>query len=79
MDLVALGRSALIIPTPGQQEQEYLGALHQRTGRFMVHRQDRVDLMAALREPPTAPDPAFPSQVDPLVQALQDLASLIQR
>lgn len=48
MDLAALGRNALIIPTPGQQEQEYLGELHRRTGRFMVQRQDAIDIHAAL-------------------------------
>jgi predicted glycosyltransferase len=48
MDLVALGRTALIIPTPGQAEQEYLGELHTRTGRFVVQRQDELDLEGAL-------------------------------
>ena len=48
MDLVALGRSALVIPTPGQAEQEYLGELHSRTGRFIVQAQDQVDLQAVL-------------------------------
>ncbi|MGD1843972.1 MAG: glycosyltransferase [Salibacteraceae bacterium] len=28
MDLAALGKTALVIPTPGQTEQEYLGKLH---------------------------------------------------
>ena len=48
MDLVALGRSALVIPTPGQAEQVYLGELHSRTGRFIVQAQDQVDLQAVL-------------------------------
>jgi UDP-N-acetylglucosamine:LPS N-acetylglucosamine transferase len=48
MDLVALDRSALIIPTPGQAEQEYLADLHARTGRFLVQRQDHIDVKAAL-------------------------------
>ena len=78
MDLVAIGRSALIVPTPGQQEQEYLGELHHGTGRFKVQRQDALDLAAALRHPPstfTPPPPAF----NPLLEhALQDLASLIR-
>ncbi|MBL7946037.1 MAG: glycosyltransferase [Flavobacteriales bacterium] len=51
MDLVALGRSALVIPTPGQAEQEYLGALHARTGRFLVQAQHQVDIQAALGDP----------------------------
>lgn len=51
MDLTALGRSALLIPTPGQPEQEYLGALHASTGRFLVQAQHAVDLAAALKDP----------------------------
>lgn len=54
MDLAALGRSALIIPTPGQHEQEYLGRLHQRTGRFQVQDQRAVDLASALAAPQAA-------------------------
>jgi len=48
MDLVALGRSALVIPTPGQDEQEYLARLHRGTGLFIVQHQDQLDLNAAL-------------------------------
>ncbi|MGV3636415.1 MAG: glycosyltransferase [Flavobacteriales bacterium] len=50
MDLVALCRSALVIPTPGQAEQEYLGRLHARTGRFRVQPQHQVDIRSALRD-----------------------------
>jgi predicted glycosyltransferase len=77
MDLAVLGRSALIIPTPGQPEQEYLGALHARSGRFLVQPQHAIDLEAALRwtqpSPPTAHDTTL------LAQALKDLAALIDR
>lgn len=48
MDLNALGRSALVIPTPGQDEQEYLARLHRSTGLFIVQHQDHLDLGAAL-------------------------------
>jgi hypothetical protein len=44
MDLAALGRTALLIPTPGQPEQEYLGDLHRRTGRFLVQAQATLDV-----------------------------------
>lgn len=50
MDLAVLGRAALLIPTPGQAEQEYLGSLHRRTGRFMVQQQGAIDLQAGLRK-----------------------------
>lgn len=76
MDLAALGRSALIIPTPGQQEQEYLGELHRRTGRFLVQEQGRIDIRAALRS--SATDAARPPAAGAsLERALQGLAALI--
>ncbi|HQV74943.1 MAG: glycosyltransferase [Flavobacteriales bacterium] len=48
MDLVALDRTALVIPTPGQDEQEYLARLHRSTGLFIVQNQNDLDLNAAL-------------------------------
>jgi predicted glycosyltransferase len=76
MDLVALGRSALIVPTPGQPEQEYLARLHRGTGRFLVQHQRNLDLRAALA---WAPAPAAPHPADhALEHALQDLAAMIR-
>lgn len=80
MDLVAIGRPALIIPTPGQPEQEYLADLHQRTGRFIVQPQHAIDLLAALGR--VAPLRSIaPERSDPvaLEQALLELAGLIAR
>lgn len=76
MDLAVLGRSALIVPTPGQPEQEYLGQLHRGTGRFLVQRQDRLDLSAALGWKPgtTHPRTSGPG----LERALQDLAGMLR-
>lgn len=78
MDLVALGRSALIIPTPGQEEQEYLGCLHARTGRFIVQRQDRIDLRAAMEAPVPARMPAASEALPLLERALEELAELLR-
>lgn len=77
MDLAALGRSALIIPTPGQEEQEYLGRLHARTGRFVVQAQDAVDLRAALHAPDIARQRLVTADGQLLERALEDLAALI--
>jgi UDP:flavonoid glycosyltransferase YjiC (YdhE family) len=77
MDLVVLGRSALIVPTPGQAEQEYLARLHRATGRFLVQQQDRLDLSAALGwKPGTTPPRAAGSGLE---RALQELAALLHR
>ncbi|HVC32055.1 MAG TPA: glycosyltransferase [Chloroflexota bacterium] len=44
MELAELGKRALLIPTPGQTEQEYLAELHRHRGTFYSVPQTRVDL-----------------------------------
>ena len=44
MELLALKKSALIIPTPGQTEQEYLADYYRQEGLFSVCSQDTLDL-----------------------------------
>lgn len=78
MDLVALGRSAVVIPTPGQAEQEYLGELHDRTGRFVVQHQHDIRLDKALKKLDNGLV-APPRHGHPLLgEALADLASLLR-
>ncbi len=80
MDLAALGRSALIVPTPGQPEQEYLAELHQATGRFMVQRQDELDILAAIGTDLSRSAPSSTAAgKEMLAPALLDLAELIDR
>jgi hypothetical protein len=44
LDLAVLGKKALMIPTPGQIEQEYLGEYHTKKGMFYSVRQSSVEL-----------------------------------
>jgi len=44
MDLGVMGTKALLIPTPGQIEQEYLGEYHNTLGTFYSVRQDEVNV-----------------------------------
>lgn len=44
MDLVALGKRAILIPTPGQTEQEYLAKHMQSLGLFPEARQHKFDI-----------------------------------
>ncbi|MDX1913327.1 MAG: glycosyltransferase [Saprospiraceae bacterium] len=54
MDLAALGnQKALLIPTPGQTEQEYLADRLHRAGVFLMQKQHEVDLASALEQLPT--------------------------
>lgn len=78
MDLVALGRTALVIPTPGQAEQEYLGELHARTGRFLVRQQATLDLPEALEKLGSTPVLRERSEHYLLDDALADLAGLLR-
>lgn len=77
MDLEALGRNALIIPTPGQAEQEYLGELHGGTGRHLVQAQHSVDIGAALLSVPRLSQ--VPRTSDPVLleRALNGLAEML--
>lgn len=78
MDLASIGRSALLVPTPGQDEQEYLGVLHARTGRFHIQAQDRLDLPGAWEQGVrSTTDRPAPARTERLEQALGDLAALI--
>jgi len=50
MDLAVLGRNAVLVPTPGQTEQEYLARNLSGTGAFYAMSQEQFSLDEALRE-----------------------------
>lgn len=50
MELMAARRKAVLIPTPGQTEQEYLAEHLMETGLFFSVRQDELDLKRTLAE-----------------------------
>ena len=43
MDLVSLDKKAVLIPTKGQSEQEYLAKYLQKTGRFEILKEKNID------------------------------------
>lgn len=49
MDLVALRKKAIIIPTPGQTEQEYLGAYLHKAGIFYTVKQKGFEISRVLK------------------------------
>ncbi|MHB8619188.1 MAG: glycosyltransferase, partial [Chloroflexota bacterium] len=56
MELAQAGKPAVLIPTPGQTEQEYLAAYHQRLGHHVQARQQDLSLPDLLtRGLPVAP------------------------
>ncbi len=50
MDLDKLGKRAILIPTPGQTEQEYLAAEFKRQGVFCIQYQAHLSLNKALED-----------------------------
>lgn len=50
MDLASLGKGAILVPTPGQTEQEYLAKYHSGNPSFITIRQSEFDLNKALDE-----------------------------
>lgn len=48
MDLLMLGKRAILVPTPGQTEQEYLAELCLEKGWFYSQPQDKFDLQKAI-------------------------------
>lgn len=53
MDLCFMSKRAVLIPTPGQTEQEYLAARLERDGMAVVQRQDWLNLGEALERAET--------------------------
>ncbi len=49
MDLAAMGKKAIMVPTPGQTEQEYLALYHDKKRHFLSQQQDAFDLQEALK------------------------------
>ena len=58
MDLIALGIQAILVPTPGQSEQEYLAAHLAKKGWFPFVQQKDLDLACVLKKTvkPILPD-----------------------
>ncbi len=50
MDLAVMGKPAILIPTPGQTEQEYLADHLSNQKLFVVQHQDKIDLELALEQ-----------------------------
>jgi len=50
MDLAGLGKKAILIPTPGQTEQEYLAEILAGQNLFVAQKQDALDLDNGIRQ-----------------------------
>ncbi len=50
MDLIKLQKKAILIPTPGQTEQEYLADYHKYKKIFVIQKQDSFNIEKAIKE-----------------------------
>jgi len=48
MDMATLQKKAVLVPTPGQTEQEYLADYHKKNGLFYSVKQQEFDLNKAI-------------------------------
>jgi UDP-N-acetylglucosamine transferase subunit ALG13 len=71
MDLVRLGAKAILVPTPGQTEQQYLADRLMRKGYFLSVAQEHFDLKEALRRSETFPFVPFPYR-EPCLGVLEE-------
>lgn len=62
MDLIKLNKHAVLIPTPGQTEQEYLGAYLSEKKWFGLGQQKNLSLTAILQQYGHSPFKPFPQQ-----------------
>lgn len=78
MDLVALGKKAICIPTPGQTEQEYLTHMYEEKGYFLRQEQDELNLVSAMKG--IGEFTGIPMEIDRglLIRAVEELRSEVE-
>ncbi len=73
MDLATMGKKAVLIPTPGQTEQEYLALYHDKKRHFLSVQQDAFDLQEALEQTPNYEGVHLPPRPEELRERLKEL------
>ncbi len=79
MDLAKLGKKAILVPTPGQTEQEYLAYEYQHRGWFFTVLQDAFDLRGALEEAEHRPGISMSDDGGLLGAAVGEFLDLVDR
>jgi uncharacterized protein (TIGR00661 family) len=79
MDIVTIGKTAFLVPTPGQTEQEYLARYLQKQGFFLFSRQKDFNIEDAIRRLDNFKPKEFPHAEAPLLNdALNRLFQVIE-
>ncbi len=77
MDLITLNKKAILVPTPGQTEQEYLSKYYKEKGVFYSIPQDKFDIKAALDDIESFSANVSLPQVDLLDEEVKTLMFLV--
>jgi uncharacterized protein (TIGR00661 family) len=78
MDLAALGKKAIFIPTPGQTEQEYLAQRFHEMKTHLNMGQDKIDLEEAFKETKRFKGIQHVSETSVLDQRIRNLVSSLK-
>jgi uncharacterized protein (TIGR00661 family) len=78
MDLAVLGKKGLIIPTPGQIEQEYLAQYHMQKGTFFSVEQQNLDLLQNLKGVSQTTGITRSCSVEKSVEAIMNVISRVR-
>ncbi len=73
MDMAALGKKAILIPTPGQPEQIYLAHYHAQAGHYYSEAQEKFDLLKVLGRLSNFHGLRLTGQPEIIAKALDDL------
>lgn len=78
MDLAKTGKDAILIPTPGQTEQEYLAAYHHQAKRFFTMSEKNFSLKEALHQYKSFRNNFKANEKESLNRKLDELLKLIR-
>ncbi len=79
MDLAVVGAQALMVPTPGQVEQEYLGQYHKKKGTFYAVSQDHIRLKEDSEKAKKTNGITRPCNVEETVEKIVDVVSSVHQ
>ncbi len=77
MELAFFGCKAVVVPTPGQTEQEYLAGYHSAAGHYVEASQDELDLTDASAKAREADGVSLDKKSDNLRKRIEAILSLI--
>ena len=79
LDLAVIGTKALMTPTPGQIEQEYLGQYHNKKGSFYSVNQEKIDLKKDIEIAKKASGIERKCDVDKTVESIINIVSTVEK